>query len=338
MAQPPQAGRWLWTCRAGFEGELYQELAAQRAAPRLLGAALVESDAVRGAAPAFARMGFLVERLARTSDDAAAALPASGVVVQAWVPDTDEGNLRAKEARAWEEALVQQRREAGAVDYATPWKAHEGGGFLGQVCLLAPGVAAVGAVRAREAFSLAPGGRARMKRSGEAPSRAAMKLEEALEWYGLAPGRGDECVDLGAAPGGWTRVVAQRGARVWAVDPAKLADDVRAQRGVRHVQASAFSYAPDEPVDWLFCDMAWRPLEVAQLLGKWARNRWALHLVANVKLPMKDRLPMVQRVRAVLEDAGWRHLRVRQLYHDRDEVTVSARSRCSSGAKSRCTR
>ena len=91
-----------------------------------------------------------------------------------------------------------------------------------------------------------------------------------------------------------------------------------------HVQDSAFRYEPDEPADWLFCDMAWRPLEVAQLLGKWARNEWAIRVVANLKLPMKDKWPTLDRVRDTLVEGGWRNVKMRQLYHDRDEVTVTA--------------
>jgi 23S rRNA (cytidine2498-2'-O)-methyltransferase len=94
---------------------------------------------------------------------------------------------------------------------------------------------------------------------------------------------------------------------------------------VKHLKSSAFEFEPDEPVDFLFCDMAWRPLEVAQLLGKWARKGWAAQLVANIKLPMNDKLPMLLRVRRALEDGGWKQLRMRQLYHDRDEITVTAR-------------
>lgn len=164
-----------------------------------------------------------------------------------------------------------------------------------------------------------------MRRSGQAPSRAALKLDEALDWYAVAPGKGDLCVDLGSAPGGWTRSLAERGARVWSVDPGELAPQVRALPRVRHFKQSAFDFTPEEPVDWLLCDMAWRPLEVAQLLGKWARKGYAAQLVANLKLPMKDKLPTLFRVRHVLEEAGWKQLRTRQLYHDRDEITLTAR-------------
>jgi 23S rRNA (cytidine2498-2'-O)-methyltransferase len=167
-----------------------------------------------------------------------------------------------------------------------------------------------------------------MKRAGESPSRAAMKLEEALDGLPFEPARGDVCVDLGAAPGGWTQRLVSRGAKVIAVDPAKLMPELASNPRVRHVQESAFAFAPEEPADWLFCDMAWRPLEVAQLLAKWGRRGWASHLVANIKLPMNDKNPILLRVRHTLtEDGGWKGLTVRQLYHDRDEVTVTAHRR-----------
>ena len=319
----PEPGRWLWTCRAGFEAQLYEELAWRRAHARILGEALLESNALTGDPPTFARMGFRVAAVVSAPTEANAALPTSPVKVQVWVPDTDRGNARGGQATAWEATLTSLRRDLGDLD--TPWKAFEAGASLAQVCLFDSGRAAVGCVRAREAISLAAGGRARMKKASNSPSRSAMKLDEAFEWYGVAPGSGDLCVDLGSAPGGWTRRLVERGARVWSVDPAKLAPELAAHRRVKHFQGNAFEFEPGEAVDWLCCDMAWRPLEVAQLLGKWGRRGWARQLVANLKLPMQDKMPTVARVRSVLEEAGWKHVRIRQLYHDRDEVTVTAR-------------
>ncbi|MHB8879795.1 MAG: SAM-dependent methyltransferase [Myxococcaceae bacterium] len=318
----PRPGRWLWTCRAGFEPHLYEELAWQGARPRLLCAALVEADRAVKEPPAFGRMGFPVaevfeeplsaacsQRMAQALTFAAKGRP---LQVQAWTPDSDRGNAHAGLAQALGEAVRGQLAAAPSAE------------VLGQLCVLGASLAAVGVVDAGAAVSRAPGGRNRMRREADAPSRAAMKLEEALDGYGLAPSRGESCVDLGAAPGGWTARLVARGAKVIAVDPANLTPELAGNPRVRHVKASAFAFEPDEPADWLFCDMAWRPLEVAQLLAKWGRRGWALHLVANIKLPMKDKNPILHRVRATLE-SGWGHLRVRQLYHDRDEVTVTAR-------------
>jgi 23S rRNA (cytidine2498-2'-O)-methyltransferase len=150
-----------------------------------------------------------------------------------------------------------------------------------------------------------------------------MKLVEALTWLDRGPEPGDLCVDLGAAPGGWTWVLLERRARVLAIDLGDLAPSVRDRKGVVHLRADAFRAVPEEPMDWLFCDMAFRPLEVAGLLAKWARNKWARHLVANLKLPMKQKAQMLFRVRDILTDGGWSSLRARQLYHDRDEVTIA---------------
>ncbi len=322
-------GAWLWTCRAGFEPFLYEELAWQSAGPRLLGAALVESAKRPRELPAFARAGFPIQALV---DDRAKLTERVGALrrparegdvtaLHVWAPDTDEGNRGA----ALRDALVGALSQPGSpAQVESGREALARGGRLVEVCEVGREHWAVGSVPAREAASLSPGGKSRMRRGAEAPSRAAMKLDEALEGVGLPPGRGDVCVDLGAAPGGWTARLVARGARVIAVDPARLSPELTGHPKVTHVQQSAFAYAPEEPVDWLLCDMAWRPLEVAQLLAKWARRRWALQLCANIKLPMKDKLPIIHRVRHTLESGGWQPLRVRQLYHDRDEVTVLA--------------
>ncbi|QDE92005.1 methyltransferase [Myxococcus xanthus] len=326
-------GRWLWTCRAGFEAHLFEELEWAGAEPRLLGEALVESDAVSGPPPAFARAGYQVaatltatnpEAIADAAARAVLALPGRAPrAVQAFTPDTPRGNALAPVAEALESAVSARLPAERRIEDAQ--RAREAGALLVSLCVAPDEVTVVGSVHAREAVSLAAGGRRRMRRAGDAPSRAAMKLEEALDGLAFEPGRGDVCVDLGAAPGGWTQRLVSRGAKVVAVDPARLMPELTGNPRVKHVQESAFAYAPDEPADWLFCDMAWRPLEVAQLLAKWGRRGWAQHLVANIKLPMKDKNPILLRVRHTLvQEGGWEGLTVRQLYHDRDEVTVTA--------------
>ncbi|WP_395836897.1 23S rRNA (cytidine(2498)-2'-O)-methyltransferase RlmM [Cystobacter fuscus] len=330
---PAQPGRWLWTCRAGFESHLFEELAWVGASPRMLGEVLVESETRPAEPPVFARTGIRVltslpsgQSLDQTAGALAErildALPKGMLVLQSFTPDSPAGNRLADEADALLEA-VRARLPADRLLEET-WRAREAGATLVELCV-APGAVMMGEVPAREALSLSPGGRQRMRRGADSPSRAAMKLEEALVNLPFEPGRGEVCVDLGAAPGGWTQRLVARGARVIAVDPAKLMPELAHHPRVEHVQESAFAYTPEEPVDWLCCDMAWRPLEVAQLLAKWGRRDWATHLVANIKLPMKDKNPLLLRVRHILtEEGGWQGLTMRQLYHDRDEVTVTA--------------
>ena len=173
------------------------------------------------------------------------------------------------------------------------------------------------------ALTTVPGGSLRLRRTPDAVSRSGLKLEEAIAWIGVGPDKGDLVADLGAAPGGWSQVALQRGAQVIAVDPAAMR--IRGPlRRFTHVADSAFHFVPSETLDWVLCDMAHRPLDVAKLLGKWAQRGWARQMIANVKLPMKKKAQILAQIRETLKSSGWAGLRARQLFYDRDEVTLFA--------------
>ncbi len=327
---PPQKGDWLWTTRPGSEIDLIEELAFIGVDARQVEVALVVSGKCpSGFEPAFARQLLPVAAICAPTAAAVHEIlrPHLGgpCALHVWVPDSDPGNLLSSLAADLQREL-RQRLEAdrpGQLLDDGP-AAKEAGGRLLQVCLLSAEEAAVGALRAVDAQSLAPGGRLRFHVDREAPSRSAMKLGEALAWLGRGPEPEDVCVDLGASPGGWTYIIAQRRAHVVAVDPGLLAPSLRNRKGIEHLRMDAFRFEPELPADWLFCDMAFRPLEVASLLAKWGRKHWARFLLANIKLPMRKRAEMMKRVKEILKTGGWTGVRVRQLYHDRDEVTVAA--------------
>jgi 23S rRNA (cytidine2498-2'-O)-methyltransferase len=284
----------------------------------------------------FARQGFRVEGSAEGDVTTLADRIAHGLAatyanaeewsLSVWVPDADATRPLEPQARELREQVlgrVQALHPDSAAKLRAAAELPASACPLCQVALLGPSHAVYGSVLTEIALSRADAGRARMRVGADRPSRATRKVEEALHWFGVAPGPGELCVDLGAAPGGWSWALLKRRARVIAVDPALLRPDIATHRGLTHVQDSAFRFAPDEPVDWLFCDMAWRPLEVAALLEKWGRNRWASFLVANLKLPMKRKAEMVERLRSVV-GRGWERVKARQLYHDREEITLIA--------------
>ena len=76
------------------------------------------------------------------------------------------------------------------------------------------------------------------------PSRAYLKVWEACTLLGAWPMPGERCLDLGAAPGGWSWAIAQLGAEVVAVDRAPLDATVRAMAGVVERRESAFGIDP----------------------------------------------------------------------------------------------
>lgn len=114
------------------------------------------------------------------------------------------------------------------------------------------------------------------------PSRAYLKLWEALVRFGRWPAAGERCLDLGASPGGWTWVLAQLGAAVTAVDKAPLAPEVAAMPGVTERRDSAFGLAP-EPVDWLFSDVIAYPNRLLSLVRRWIDAAAARHIVCTIK-------------------------------------------------------
>jgi 23S rRNA (cytidine2498-2'-O)-methyltransferase len=114
------------------------------------------------------------------------------------------------------------------------------------------------------------------------PSRAYLKLWEALTRLGAHPGPGEHALDLGASPGGWSWALARLGARVTAVDKAPLDARVAAMPGVAWRQESAFALPP-ERVDWLFSDVICYPARLLALLERWIEADAAPRIVATIK-------------------------------------------------------
>lgn len=71
-----------------------------------------------------------------------------------------------------------------------------------------------------------PAGDSGIAMPAESPSRAWLKLEEAVRFFGLEFTPRDIVVELGCAPGGVVLALLQRGVPVIGVDPAKMADVV----------------------------------------------------------------------------------------------------------------
>ena len=188
-------------------------------------------------------------------------------------------------------------------------------------------VALAGLSLASENLSNWAGGMRRFAREEGQVSRAEFKLLEAFEVFGIElPARG-VALDLGAAPGGWTRVLRQRDQYVTAIDPgeldARLADD----RGIRHLAITAEHYFQDGPdrFDVIVNDMRMDARDSARLMVSFApaiySHGWAL---MTLKLPEHDRQPVLDQAFAILRRA-YQIAGARQLFHNRSEITVYLR-------------
>jgi 23S rRNA (cytidine2498-2'-O)-methyltransferase len=117
------------------------------------------------------------------------------------------------------------------------------------------------------------------------PSRAYLKLWEACTLWRVWPQPGEKCLDLGAAPGGWTWALAQLGALVVAVDKAPVAPAVARLPGVSMRLESAFALDPahEAPVDWLFSDVIAYPSRLLTLVRAWIEAGRAGRIMCTLK-------------------------------------------------------
>ena len=118
------------------------------------------------------------------------------------------------------------------------------------------------------------------------PSRAYLKLWELFTLVPEAmPRPGELCLDLGAAPGGWSWVLAGTGARVFAIDKAPLAPGVAAMFNVESCLGSGYGLDPRHAgaVDWLFSDMICYPSRLFEIIDRWNRLGQCRNFVCTVK-------------------------------------------------------
>ncbi|MCK5944693.1 MAG: hypothetical protein KAI24_22080, partial [Planctomycetes bacterium] len=149
------------------------------------------------------------------------------------------------------------------------------------------------------------------------PSRAYRKLWEALTLLGEHPQPGERCIDLGAAPGGWTWALARLGADVIAVDKADMDATVAAMPNVAVRTESAFGLDPAEvgPVDWLFSDVICYPPRLLDLVERWRAVGMARRFVCTIKFQGADEHAAARQF-AAIEGA-----RVVHLHHNKHELT-----------------
>ena len=174
-----------------------------------------------------------------------------------------------------------------------------------------------------------PGGRVALAKGPEQIARSEFKLEElfrltegALQW----PARGSMVVDLGASPGGWTRILRSRGWEVWAVDPGALDARLQDDSGIHHVSTTAGDFlrslGSQREFDLIANDMRMEParscgvmLDAAAFLKPGGLG------VMTLKLTGGDPLLQVNRALDFLRQR-YTIVFARQLFHNRQEVTV----------------
>ncbi|QID18710.1 23S rRNA (cytidine(2498)-2'-O)-methyltransferase RlmM [Nitrogeniibacter mangrovi] len=351
MSRFTSAQAMLFQCRAGFEHDLAQELAALCQRHEIVGRTTFEANAgyivlhfddvidwgdaqktLSSARLCFARQAWPVvghvdalperDRVTPIVDQLARGRTAVADVCLEY-PDTNSGKTRSGFCKRFEAPLRAGLEAAGLLKPALR-KAPT-------LYLFFPDAESVwlGLCEPRHA-SPWPMGIARLRMPREAPSRSTLKLAEAFlalldheerdRWLRA----GGKAVDLGAAPGGWSWQLAQHGLRVTAIDNGPMDPALLAEGMVTHVRADGFVWRPKGSVDWLVCDMVEQPTRIATLMADWFLQKKCRHAIFNLKLPMKKRHAALRQcidiIRSRLKGIPIT-LRFAHLYHDREEVT-----------------
>lgn len=182
----------------------------------------------------------------------------------------------------------------------------------------------LGLSRALQNLSNWAGGIHRFRRDPGQISRAEFKLLEAIQVFQVPLQPGGRALDLGAAPGGWTRVLRQHGQEVTAVDPAELDGRLAQDPGIHHRRLSAQAYLASRPGQFhlILNDMRMDGRDSARLM-----TGFAPHLepagagVMTLKLPSHRRLQVLQQTLSILQGT-FPVVKARQLFHNRSEVTL----------------
>lgn len=225
-------------------------------------------------------------------------------------------------------ARFQDRKMVGVSDGKLQPKA-EPGQLIGTLVELAADEFWVGVHRQAAFLSPDPAGDSGIVMAADSPSRAWLKLEEALRFFDLKFTAQDIVVELGCAPGGVVLALLNRGVSVIGVDPAQMAAVVMESAVVERSTAprerpwffhsrkpAALTSKRDlgAGVTWFMSDMNQSPEVVLKECARFCKMAPSIRGVL-ITLKLTDLLQVADKAQwfASLSAMGFKTLRLQQL-------------------------
>jgi 23S rRNA (cytidine2498-2'-O)-methyltransferase len=146
------------------------------------------------------------------------------------------------------------------------------------------------------------------------PSRAYLKLWEALTLLGDWPTKLHRVVDLGSSPGSWTWALGKLGATVLSIDRAALDPQLSTFKNVTFQVGDAFAFKP-EKMDWVFSDVICYPEKLLDYVKSWIASGLCEKFVCSIKFTGKPDPRIIHQFRQLP------HSRVLHLTANKNEVT-----------------
>lgn len=152
-------------------------------------------------------------------------------------------------------------------------------------------------------------------------SRAENKLKEALAKYNLSlDGKGKIALDIGAAPGGWTKVLLDHGYEVVAVDPGDLKPELQSNPMVKHYKCRIEELDFDNYFDIIVNDINVDPQITAKIMNNLSHClKEKGKAIVTLKLPNRP-MESINEAKSILSE-NYEVLSINSLFHNRQEVT-----------------
>lgn len=162
-----------------------------------------------------------------------------------------------------------------------------------------------------------------IKKYEERPlNRAEMKLREAIQEFRIGLKTNWRVLDIGAAPGGWTKVLAGKVKEVVAVDKGELDESVSSMPNVRHIRKRIEDAEELGAFDMIVNDMNLEPKISAEIMCKLSENMKPDGIgIMTIKFVTSNRSKHVKEAIEILSKC-FNNIETQRLLHNRFETTA----------------
>ena len=163
-------------------------------------------------------------------------------------------------------------------------------------------------------------------KNGRQISRAENKLKEALSKFNITLNEEGYALDIGAAPGGWTKVLADHGYHVISVDPGDLKPELEQHPLIKHYKCRIEDLEFENFFDIIVNDMNVEPQTTAIIMNGLSKSLKENGLaIVTLKLPNKVEEDIKEST--TILDQDYDVLTIKSLFHNRQEVTTLLRKK-----------
>lgn len=138
------------------------------------------------------------------------------------------------------------------------------------------------------------------------PSRAYLKIQESLSmahhFFKVPfPQAGDKCFEAGACPGGWTYVLVNLSANVFAVDRTELVPELMNNPLVKFQAHDAFTFTPEElgKFNWVLSDVICYPERLLEWIKKWLSSGNVSNMICTIKMQGEIDWPLIKEFESI---------------------------------------